>query len=118
MSAAPFHDVDLLPRQIEALGRCVFPPGSPPKRFARQIQGADPGTLSEAQRHHVVRLSYRYRRQMPEDLVPRASEVAAIDAHDTAVRAAKARAAAEAVAARRKPKPPVSQADLLSDPRG
>lgn len=111
-------DLDLLPRQIVALGRCVFLPGSPPKRFVRQIQGVDPARLSEAQRHHVVRLSYRYRRQMPDDLVPRASDVAVIDAHDTAVRAAKARAAAEAVAARRKPKPLVSQADLLSDLRG
>lgn len=36
--------------------------------------------LSEAQRRHIVRLCWRYRRQMPRGLVPSKDAVEAMDA--------------------------------------
>jgi hypothetical protein len=63
-----------------ALAQCTFPPGSPPKRFARQVSQMPLENISEGQRRHVIRLAYRFRRQMPRDLVPSKDAVEALDA--------------------------------------
>jgi hypothetical protein len=61
-----------------ALGQCTFLPGSSHKRFARDIQYAV--TLTEAQRRHLIRLCWRYRRQIPMHLMPSKDAVAELDA--------------------------------------
>jgi hypothetical protein len=63
-----------------ALAHCTFLPGSPPKRFARQVSQMPLENITEGQRRHVIRLAYRYRRQMPRDLVPSKDAVEALDA--------------------------------------
>lgn len=58
---------------VAALRRCVFVPGSPDKRFARQIHDQLAGSarpITDRQAQHVLRLAWRYRRQMPSHLVP------------------------------------------------
>lgn len=62
----------LLVARIGALARCTFVPGSPDKRFAHDMTvslrfGKE---LTPRQAEHVVRLAWRYRRQMPGHLVP------------------------------------------------
>lgn len=56
-----------------ALARCTMLPGSQHKRFARDLARAaksDPEReLSERQRQHLLRLAWRYRRQMPAHLL-------------------------------------------------
>lgn len=69
-----------LDRMRQALAACTFVPGSPPKRFARQVAAMRLEDISGAQRRHVVRLCWRYRRQMPRDLVPSKDAVEAMDA--------------------------------------
>lgn len=63
-----------------ALSHCTFLPGSPPKRFARQVAQMPLENVTEGQRRHVIRLAYRYRRQMPRDLVPSKDAIEALDA--------------------------------------
>jgi hypothetical protein len=65
-------------KQALALARCRFLPASPDKRFARDIvtlSTADaaaerPVGITERQAEHLQRLCWKYRRQIPEDLVP------------------------------------------------
>lgn len=65
----------MTPRQraiAEALGRCTFLPGSAHKRFAHNMafhaEHMPDKPLTEKQAAHLVRLAWRYRRQMPADL--------------------------------------------------
>ena len=68
-----------LDRMRRALGRCTFLPGHAHKRFAREINYPPVETLTERQRRHLIRLAWRYRRQMPRDLVPSKDAVEAMD---------------------------------------
>lgn len=68
-----------LDRMRVALGQCTFLPGCSHKRFARDIQYVPAEKLTERQRRHLVRLAWRYRRQMPWDLVPSKDAVQAMD---------------------------------------
>lgn len=59
---------------VEALNRVTYVPGSPHKRFARQIldqlnHAATP--ITDRQEQHILRCAWRYRRQMPAHLVPK-----------------------------------------------
>lgn len=54
--------------RLQALKKCVFLPGSNHKRFVRQTDPA--GKLTERQIAYIGILAYRYRRQMPDHLVP------------------------------------------------
>lgn len=61
----------------EALGACIFIPGSPPKRFARQIaadaKSANP-QITERQAEWLRVLVHRYRRQIPAEVVALAAD--------------------------------------------
>ena len=87
-----------------ALAECTFPPGTPPKRFARQVAQMPLENITEGQRRHVIRLAYRYRRQMPRDLVPSKD---AIDELDRAWNAVREQQASDKRAAKVPPKPPL-----------
>lgn len=63
-------DLALAIERIAALQRVGFPLGSRHRSFARSLAGKRPADLSPAQRAHVARLAWRYRRQMPAHLVP------------------------------------------------
>lgn len=75
-SPIPFQEVALtrLLETVAALARCKFLPGSTDKRFARDVASIVSGgfPLTEKQQAHVLRLAYKYRRQMPPGLVPKA----------------------------------------------
>lgn len=62
-----------------ALVQCAFLPGHPHKRFARQVAAMPLDKITEAQRRHIIRLAWRYRRSMPARLVPRKDAVEALD---------------------------------------
>ncbi len=64
------HQSGLVLDRIAALQRVTFLPGSSHKRFAREIGQTDPRHFTTSQVRHVARLAWRYRRQMPEHLVP------------------------------------------------
>jgi hypothetical protein len=66
-----------------ALSQCTFLPGSAHKRFARQVAQQPLETVSEKQRQHVIRLAWRYRRQMPLELIPTKGEIEGLDAPQT-----------------------------------
>jgi hypothetical protein len=53
-----------------ALARCTFLPASAHQRFSRHIGAMALAAITEAQWAHVMRLAWRYRRQMPSSLVP------------------------------------------------
>lgn len=55
-----------------ALEKCSFLPGSFDKRFSRDIASAvrANASLTPRQVETINRLAYKYRRQMPADLVP------------------------------------------------
>ena len=53
-----------------ALGGCTFLPASWDKRFARALAMMPADKITERQRRNVIRLAWKYRRQMPDDLVP------------------------------------------------
>jgi hypothetical protein len=72
-------DIDTLDRMRRALGECTFLPGISHKRFARQVAAMRLEAISEKQWRHVIRLAWRYRRQMPPDLVPSKDAVEACD---------------------------------------
>jgi hypothetical protein len=58
-------------RVAQALALCTFLTASDDKRFARDMANRSPDlALSERQALHLERLAWRYRRQMPADLVP------------------------------------------------
>lgn len=63
-----------------ALGQCTFLPGSSHKRFARQVSQMYLDKITEKQWRHVIRLAWRYRRQMPAELIPSKDAVEALDA--------------------------------------
>lgn len=86
-----------------ALAECTFPLGTS-KRFARQVAQMPLENITEGQRRHVIRLAYRYRRQMPRDLVPSKD---AIDELDRAWNAVREQQASEKRAAKVPPKPPL-----------
>ena len=101
---AKFASAEALPRfdrMRTALSQCSFLPGSAPKRFARQVSQMPLENISEGQRRHVIRLAYRYRRQMPRDLVPSKDAIEALDAAWNAMLEERSRAkrAAKAVPA-------------------
>jgi hypothetical protein len=73
-------DRDTFDRMRRALGRCTFLPAHPDKRFARSLSTMPADRITERQRRHVIRLAWKYRRQMPPDLVPSKDAVRAIDA--------------------------------------
>lgn len=56
-------------RMIRELRFVTFPVASPDKRFVRELMAieatAGPGAITEAQAVYLVRVRYRYRRQMP-----------------------------------------------------
>lgn len=64
------HQSGLVLDRIAALQGVTFLPGSPHKRFARDIGQTDPRNFTPAQVRHVAHLAWRYRRQMPAHLVP------------------------------------------------
>jgi hypothetical protein len=66
-------------RMRVALARVRFLPGHPNKRFARDVATVPIEKLTERQRRHIIRLAWRYRRQMPFDLVPSKDAVQAFD---------------------------------------
>jgi hypothetical protein len=72
-------DLATLDRMRRALGECTFLPGSSHKRFARQVAAMRLEAISEKQWRHVIRLAWRYRRQMPRELVPSKDAVEACD---------------------------------------
>jgi hypothetical protein len=57
-----------------ALGHCTYPPATPQKRFAREMSFVaknDPSrVLSDRQSHYLEIMAWRYRRQMPRNLIP------------------------------------------------
>lgn len=68
-----------LDRMRLALGQCTFLPGSSHKRFARNVSGMPLDKITPKMWRHVIRLAWRYRRQMPRDLVPSKDAVEAMD---------------------------------------
>jgi hypothetical protein len=64
------HEIEL----AKALGACSYPPATSQKRFARDISflaANDPAReLSDRQRHYMEIMAWRYRRQLPQGLVP------------------------------------------------
>jgi hypothetical protein len=64
------HEIAL----AKALGCCSFPPATSQKRFARNmafLAEHDPRReISQRQRHYLELMAWRYRRQLPRDLVP------------------------------------------------
>jgi hypothetical protein len=66
-------------RMRKALGECTFLPASSHKRFARQVAAMYLDRITEKQWRHVIRLAWRYRRQMPTDLIPSKDAVEALD---------------------------------------
>lgn len=67
----------MTPHEIElatALGECSYPPATSQKRFARDISFLavnDPTReLSDRQRYYMEIMAWRYRRQLPQRLVP------------------------------------------------
>lgn len=54
----------------QALGYCTFPPGSAAKRIAREVNQMPIENISGPLWDVIVLLAYRFRRQMPPDLVP------------------------------------------------
>ena len=67
-------------RMRRALAHCSFLPASPHKRFARSVAAMSLHAITERQWRHVMRLAWRYRRQMPFDLVPSRDAIQALDA--------------------------------------
>lgn len=61
-------------RLATALGRVTYLPGSSYKRFARNMASIAEHRpdieISEAQARYMTSLAWRFRRQMPADLVP------------------------------------------------
>jgi hypothetical protein len=66
------HEITL----AKALGSCSYMPGSSQKRFAKDIsflaEHSPERELSLRQRHYMELMAWRYRRQLPESLVPKA----------------------------------------------
>jgi len=67
----PFTDTEL--RLVAALGNCSFLPGSAHKRFVRDMNSVvkhkrDIG-ITEKQSVYLQKIAWRYRKQMPEELV-------------------------------------------------
>lgn len=80
---APFANVQpgsVHDRMRLALAQCSFPLSSGHKRFAADVAQMHLHMITERQWRHVVRLAWRYRRQMPRDLVPSRDAVEALDA--------------------------------------
>ena len=70
---------DAFDRMRKALGHCTFLPASSDKRFARQVSVMYLHMITERQKRHVIRFAWKYRRQMPIDLVPSQDAVRALD---------------------------------------
>lgn len=66
-------------RMRKALVECTFLPGSSHKRFARQLSQMYLDKITPKQERHLIRLAWRYRRQMPAGLVPSKDAVQALD---------------------------------------
>lgn len=83
MTAAAFANVQpggVHDRMRFALAQCSFPLSSAHGRFAREVGQMHLHAVTERQWRHVVRLAWRYRRQLPRDLVPSRDAVEALDA--------------------------------------
>ncbi len=63
-------ELERLRLQLRHLQACRMIPGCWDKRFVDGNFQRDPAELSENQRNQVRRLAYKYRRQMPRELVP------------------------------------------------
>lgn len=59
---------DIHIRRLSALKCCSFVPGTNPKRFVRDT--ALDAELSERQRGYIDILAWKFRRQLPTNLVP------------------------------------------------
>lgn len=68
-------DIDAVRR---ALADCVFPPATNAKRFVRNVNVIPIEKVTEAQRDYLTQLAWKFRRQMPRDLVPTQMELLAI----------------------------------------
>lgn len=55
-------------KRLEALKRCSFCPATSHKRFVRDTR--PDMDLSDRQKHYIDILAWRFRRQMPQSLVP------------------------------------------------
>ncbi len=64
-------ELAVLREQIQALSGCSMIPGSWDKRFVTDMLERSPAALTENQRNQVRRLAYKYRRQMPQKLLPK-----------------------------------------------
>jgi hypothetical protein len=58
---------------IDALNRVRMLPGHPDKRRLRRLTQTDLTVITDEQIHALHRLAWRYRRQMPHGLVPKAN---------------------------------------------
>jgi hypothetical protein len=67
---AALAELDRLREQLRHLQACTMIPGCWDKRFVADTFQKDPAKLTENQRNQVRRLAYKYRRQMPAQLVP------------------------------------------------
>ena len=63
-------DAKLVERRLEALRKATMIPGSGDKLFVRVMSAMLPESLSEQQQRRLVRLTWKYRRQLPRPLVP------------------------------------------------
>ena len=66
-------------RMRAALAQCTMLPGSSHKRFARNLAAMYLDKITEKQVRHLIRLAWRYRRQIPFDLVPSKDVIDALD---------------------------------------
>ena len=57
---------ETLRQMLRHLQGVTMLPGSPDKRFVRDVWQRDPATLTVKQKGYVRRLAFRYRRQLPE----------------------------------------------------
>lgn len=72
-------NIETLDDMRHALAVCSFPPRTATKRFAQTICSVPLAELSDRQRRHIIRLCWRYRRQIPWALVPSKDAVEAMD---------------------------------------
>ncbi len=63
-------DAKLAERRVRALRQATMQPGSWDKRFVRDLCGKLPESFTEAQHRHIVRLAWKYRRQIGSTLSP------------------------------------------------
>lgn len=72
MKATYRECTDLEMVRARALAQCTLPPCSMTKRFARELkdQVTNQGVITERQASYLAVCCYRFRRQLPSELVP------------------------------------------------